>query len=178
METRPDTDVDAASLIRRVRFDPTIAVDPPATLVAAEHQAAVERLRPSDGVVVQFVWLDPGTSSVPATWGRLIVVAHHLAVDGVSWRILLPDFATAWSQISAGHAAELPAPGTSMRRWAHALAEDAQRGERVAELAWWRSVVDRPDPRSPTALWIPRWTWRRQFVTSASRCRPKTPPYC
>ncbi|WP_162603191.1 condensation domain-containing protein [Rhodococcus oxybenzonivorans] len=146
METRPDTDVDAASLIRRVRFDPTIAVDPPATLVAAEHQAAVERLRPSDGVVVQFVWLDPGTSSVPATSGRLIVVAHHLAVDGVSWRILLPDFATAWSQISAGHAAELPAPGTSMRRWAHALAEDAQRGERVAELAWWRSVVDGPDP--------------------------------
>ncbi|QHE68025.1 non-ribosomal peptide synthetase [Rhodococcus sp. WAY2] len=146
METRPDTDVDAASLIRRVRFDLTIEADPPATLVAAEHQAAVERLRPSDGVVVQFVWLDPGPSRVPATSGRLIVVAHHLAVDGVSWRILLPDFATAWSQISAGHAAELPEPGTSMRRWAHALAEEAQRGERVAELAWWRSAVDGPDP--------------------------------
>uniref|UniRef100_UPI00202EC1D3 condensation domain-containing protein n=1 Tax=Rhodococcus sp. MSC1_016 TaxID=2909266 RepID=UPI00202EC1D3 len=146
METRPDTDVDAASLIRRVRFDLTIEADPPATLVAAEHQAAVERLRPSDGVVVQFVWLDPGPSRVPATSGRLIVVAHHLAVDGVSWRILLPDFATAWSQISAGHAAKLPEPGTSMRRWAHALAEEAQRGERVAELAWWRSAVDGPDP--------------------------------
>uniref|UniRef100_UPI001FDF58EE condensation domain-containing protein n=1 Tax=Streptosporangium amethystogenes TaxID=2002 RepID=UPI001FDF58EE len=28
--------------------------------------------------------------------GRLVVTVHHLAVDGVSWRILLPDLFTAW----------------------------------------------------------------------------------
>ncbi|MCQ4120742.1 non-ribosomal peptide synthetase [Rhodococcus tibetensis] len=152
MQTRPGTEVDAASLIRRVGYDSSVETDAVVALVTTEHQAAVERLRPSDGVVVQFVWLDPepaalssGTSNHTAP-GRLVVVAHHLAVDGVSWRILLPDFATAWSRISAGHAAILPEPGTSMRRWAYALAEEAQRGERVAELQWWRSVVDGPDP--------------------------------
>ncbi|MET8053584.1 condensation domain-containing protein, partial [Streptosporangium sp. NPDC005286] len=37
-------------------------------------------------------WLDAG----PEVSGRLVVTVHHLAVDGVSWRILLPDLFTAW----------------------------------------------------------------------------------
>ena len=62
--------------------------------------------------------------------GRLLVVAHHLVVDGVSWRILVPDLATAWAQLSsAGQPIRRPA-GTSMRRWAHGLVESA--GERAA----------------------------------------------
>ncbi|BAH50168.1 putative non-ribosomal peptide synthetase [Rhodococcus opacus B4] len=137
METRAAVDVDAASLLRHVTVDTATGPGGPAELIAAEHQAAVERLRPSDGVVVQFVWLDPG---------RLIVVAHHVAVDGVSWRILLPDFVTAWLQVGAGTVPVLPEPATSMRRWAHALAEEAVRNERTAELGWWRNVVEGPDP--------------------------------
>src|SRR5690606_5414581 len=58
--------------------------------------------------------------------GRLIVVAHHLVVDGVSWRILVPDFVAAWGQLSAGQQPELVAPATSMRAWAHALADEAR----------------------------------------------------
>ncbi|MEN0138362.1 MAG: condensation domain-containing protein, partial [Rhodococcus sp. (in: high G+C Gram-positive bacteria)] len=137
METRAAADLDAASLLRRVTVDPATDSGAWAELIAAEHQAAVERLRPSDGVVVQFVWLDPGL---------LIVAAHHLAVDGVSWRILLPDFMIAWHQASAGTVPVLPEPATSMRRWAHALAEEAVRSERTAELGWWRNVVEGPDP--------------------------------
>ncbi|WP_256974317.1 condensation domain-containing protein, partial [Rhodococcus sp. NCIMB 12038] len=146
METRAATDLDAASLLRRVAFDP--ATDPGvlADLIATEHQAAVERLRPSDGVVVQFVWLDPDPVTVPGRPGSLLVVAHHLAVDGVSWRILLPDFVAAWQQVSAGNVPALPEPATSMRRWAHALAEEAVRSERTAELGWWQTVVEGPDP--------------------------------
>ncbi|QYB06221.1 hypothetical protein I1A62_18010 [Rhodococcus sp. USK10] len=143
METRAPSDVDAASLLRRVAFDPSADPGASADLIATEHQAAVERLRPSDGVVVQFVWLDPGAASAS---GRLLVVAHHLAVDGVSWRILLPDFAAAWHQVSAGNVPALPEPATSMRRWAHALAEEAVRSERTAELGWWQNVVGGPDP--------------------------------
>ena len=37
--------------------------------------------------MVQAVWFDAG----PAQPGRLLLIVHHLAVDGVSWRILLPD---------------------------------------------------------------------------------------
>ncbi|AOW93305.1 non-ribosomal peptide synthetase [Rhodococcus sp. WMMA185] len=147
METRPATDRDAESMIRRVVFDADADADALSALVTAEHQAAVERLRPFDGVVVQFVWLDPVPSARDsAPTGRLIVVAHHLAVDGVSWRILLPDFAAAWSQISAGQAADLPETGTSMRRWAYALEEEACRSERTVELARWQSIISAPDP--------------------------------
>ncbi|MFE5705856.1 amino acid adenylation domain-containing protein [Rhodococcus koreensis] len=147
METRAAADVDAASLLRRVVFDPATDPGRSADLIATEHQAAVERLRPSDGVVAQFVWLDPApATATPVRSGRLIVVAHHLAVDGVSWRILLPDFVTAWHQVSAGSVPTLPEPATSMRRWAYALAEEAVRSERIAELGWWQSVVEGPDP--------------------------------
>ena len=56
---------------------------------------------------------------------------HHLAVDGVSWRILVPDLAAAWQAVAAGQAVALPARGTSFRRWAERLAahaRDAARG--------------------------------------------------
>ncbi|MDI9936619.1 amino acid adenylation domain-containing protein [Rhodococcus sp. IEGM 1351] len=147
METRAATEIDTDSLVRRIVVDPGSDPGTLADLIAAEHQAAVERLRPSDGVVVQFVWLDPESAAGhPARTGRLIVVAHHLAVDGVSWRILLPDFAAAWYQISSGSVPALPEPATSMRRWAHALAEEAVRSDRAAELGWWQNVVAGPDP--------------------------------
>ncbi|MEV0948910.1 condensation domain-containing protein, partial [Rhodococcus sp. NPDC049939] len=152
IQTRPATDDDGESMVRRVQFDADIDADALSDLVTAEHQAAVERLRPFDGVVVQFVWLDPVPAQMEATapdsapTGRLIVVAHHLAVDGVSWRILLPDFVTAWSQISAGQVVDLPETGTSMRRWAYALAEEACSSERTAELGRWRDIVGAQDP--------------------------------
>ncbi|WP_241769777.1 condensation domain-containing protein, partial [Rhodococcus opacus] len=147
METRAATEIDTDSLVRRIVVDPESDPGTLADLIAAEHQAAVERLRPSDGVVVQFVWLDPESAAGhPARTGRLIVVAHHLAVDGVSWRILLPDFAAAWYQISSGSVPALPEPVTSMRRWAHALAEEAVRSDRAAELGWWQNAVAGPDP--------------------------------
>ncbi|MFD7005395.1 amino acid adenylation domain-containing protein [Rhodococcus jostii] len=147
METRAATEIDTDTLVRRIAFDPATDPGTLADLIATEHQAAVERLRPSDGVVVQFVWLDPEPSAAPpARTGRVIVVAHHLAVDGVSWRILLPDFAAAWYQVSTGSVPSLPEPATSMRRWAHALADEAVRSERAAELVWWQNVVDGPDP--------------------------------
>jgi aryl carrier-like protein len=65
-------------------------------LVAAEAQAAAGRLDPAAGVMVQVVWFDAGALRP----GRLLVTIHHLAVDGVSWRILVPDLAAAWQAIA------------------------------------------------------------------------------
>ena len=58
--------------------------------------------------------------------GRLLLTIHHLAVDGVSWRILVPDLAAAWEAIASGRAPALAARGTSFRRWAQRLAAHAQ----------------------------------------------------
>ncbi|MEU7581748.1 amino acid adenylation domain-containing protein [Streptomyces sp. NPDC041068] len=67
---------------------------------------------------------------------RLVLVVHHLAMDGVSWRVLLPDLHTA----CAGGA--LAPVGTSWRRHALFLAEQGVSGARQGELAYWRTALD------------------------------------
>ena len=91
-------------------------------LIAAEAAAAAGRLDPAAGVMVQAVWFDAGA----ARSGRLLLTIHHLAVDGVSWRILVPDLAAAWQAIAGGQAVALPPRGTSFRRWAERLAAHAR----------------------------------------------------
>ncbi|AQA22073.1 amino acid adenylation domain protein [Rhodococcus sp. MTM3W5.2] len=109
--------------------------------VAAQCEAAVGRLDASAGVMLQVVWVD--SDSVP---GRILVVAHHLVIDGVSWRILVPDFAVAWEQVSAGQAPALAPVETSARRWAHGLTEVSARPELLEELGAWRRILDAPTP--------------------------------
>ncbi|MFD7624401.1 condensation domain-containing protein, partial [Streptomyces sp. NPDC059802] len=109
---------------------------------SVELNAAMGRLDPSGGVMAQFVWFDAG----PSVSGRLVLVLHHLVVDGVSWRILLPDLAAAWARVREGEPAELPQVATSVRRWTHALTEEAYREDRTVELALWEGVLKGPDP--------------------------------
>ncbi|MFI6041549.1 non-ribosomal peptide synthase/polyketide synthase [Nocardia sp. NPDC051321] len=139
LDVAPVGSVDVDGLLSRVSV---AGVADLSAVVMSEMGTAVGRLAPTAGVMVQFVWLDAGSEQA----GRLAVVAHHLAVDGVSWRILLPDLATAWHDIAIGETPALPRTGTSMRRWAHGLVEQAALPERVAELPWWRAVLDGPDP--------------------------------
>ncbi|MEU3953404.1 non-ribosomal peptide synthase/polyketide synthase, partial [Streptomyces achromogenes] len=54
---------------------------------------------------------------------RLLLVAHHLVVDGVSWRILLEDLETAYRQAAAGEPVRLPARTTSAAEWVRRLRE-------------------------------------------------------
>ncbi|WP_236581305.1 condensation domain-containing protein, partial [Rhodococcus sp. T7] len=90
----------------------------------------------------QVVWFE-STEDRPDR-GRLLFVIHHLAVDGVSWRILVPDLAAAWAAVSTGTPPALPPVGTSMRRWAHALTDTAP--DRAPELPLWLGILDGPDP--------------------------------
>ncbi|MEV5832056.1 amino acid adenylation domain-containing protein [Nocardia sp. NPDC052112] len=137
MQVRPAA-MTAAGLIRRV----SVEVPPDsayfAAIAAAEASAAAERLDPGAGIMLQLVWFDWADRP-----GRVLVVAHHLVVDGVSWRILIPDLAAAWAQISAGQRPRLAPVGTSMRRWAHGLSTAA---ESLDELDWWRSTLAAADP--------------------------------
>ncbi|WP_420753991.1 condensation domain-containing protein, partial [Rhodococcus sp. O3] len=138
---QPTGTVDAGDVLVRVAADPH--GDDFDAIAHAELDAAADRLDPASGIVLQAVWFDPENTEVP---GRLLLVIHHSAVDGVSWRILVPDLATAWSQIAAGQDPRLEAVGTSMRRWAHGLVEAAQQPERLAELDFWRATTAGDDP--------------------------------
>jgi amino acid adenylation domain-containing protein/non-ribosomal peptide synthase protein (TIGR01720 family) len=65
---------------------------------------------------------------------RLLLTAHHLGVDGVSWRVLLEDLTAAYRGL------ELPAKTTSWKRWAELLAGFAGSPEIAAELPWWLAL--------------------------------------
>ncbi|GIF23080.1 amino acid adenylation domain-containing protein/non-ribosomal peptide synthase protein (TIGR01720 family) [Actinoplanes tereljensis] len=121
LETTPVGTVRADDLIRRVDMSADLA---------AEAAAATDRLDPDQGVMLQAVWFDEGDRP-----GRLLLVAHHLVVDGVSWRILLEDLAAA----AAG--TPLPPAGTSLRRYAQAVQAQAQNPQRLAELEHWIQVL-------------------------------------
>jgi len=104
-------------------------------------RAAAGRLDPRRGLMLQVVWVDAG----PGRPGRLAVVVHHLVVDGVSWRVLVPDLAAAYAAVAAGGEPALDRPGTSFRRWARLLAGQAGSAGRVAELAAWAELLAGPD---------------------------------
>jgi amino acid adenylation domain-containing protein/non-ribosomal peptide synthase protein (TIGR01720 family) len=78
---------------------------------------------------------------------RLLIVIHHLLVDGVSWRILLEDLATACQQASDGREIDLPAKTTSFKEWAGRLAEHAGSKRVEDELEYWIGA-SRMDARS------------------------------
>ncbi|WP_203895674.1 non-ribosomal peptide synthetase, partial [Planobispora longispora] len=106
-----------------------------------EHSALAQaELDPASGATVRVVWLDAG----PGRSGRLLLVLHHLVVDGVSWRILLPDLFAAWSAATEGRPASLAPVTTSFRAWAHRLHAEAQ--ARTAELATWTALLADPPP--------------------------------
>jgi non-ribosomal peptide synthase protein (TIGR01720 family) len=90
-------------------------------------------LNPAAGVMLSALW---GVST-----GQLVLIVHHLAVDGVSWRIVLEDLNIAWAQHRGGQPVVLPAAGTSFARWASLLAEHARRPEVVGQADAWRRVA-------------------------------------
>ncbi|MEU6298722.1 amino acid adenylation domain-containing protein [Streptomyces erythrochromogenes] len=113
--------------------------------VRSQYAAALERLSPAGGTTLQAVWFDRG----PAASGRLLIVVHHLVVDAVSWRIILPDLVTAYTAATRGEEAKLEPVATSFRRWATGLHdEQALTARRQAELDRWQRIVSdvRPLP--------------------------------
>ncbi|RMF26125.1 MAG: non-ribosomal peptide synthetase, partial [Chloroflexi bacterium] len=125
----------------------------PATEQGETIEALTARLQASldlsHGPLLRVAYFDLG----PEHPARLFIVIHHLAVDGVSWRILLEDLQTLYQQLSRGEPARLPPKTTSFRHWARRLVEYAQTDEVRQELAYWLEVpsdgaarlpVDRP----------------------------------
>ena len=99
-------------------------------------RAARSRLNPAAGAMLTALWV-PGTAT-------LALMIHHLAVDAVSWRILLEDLNIAWAQHRGGQAVELPAPGTSFARWSSVLNEHAHSPEVVELAPAWQQVAATP----------------------------------
>jgi non-ribosomal peptide synthase protein (TIGR01720 family) len=110
-------------------------------LSSGEQQTALEAaateiqasLKLSEGRVVQVALFNFGIDK-PA---RLLLVIHHLVVDGVSWRILLEDLSIAYQQICRGEAIQLQPKTTSFKDWAYRLREYGQSEAVATDLDYW-----------------------------------------
>ncbi|WKE67710.1 non-ribosomal peptide synthetase [Streptomyces sp. WP-1] len=70
----------------------------------------------------------------------LLLAAHHLVVDAVSWRLVLEDLESAYRALRDGERPGLGAKSTSFQAWARRLAEHTEAGGFDAELGHWRGV--------------------------------------
>src|SRR5262249_53350017 len=112
------------------------------TAVAAQQQTGLDL---AEGPLLRagLFHLGAGRSS------RLLLVIHHLVVDGVSWRILLEDLQSGYEQARRGQALELPARTSSFARWAERVSEHADSQQVKKELSYWLEVVGGPMAHLP-----------------------------
>lgn len=99
-----------------------------------ESSAALQRsLSLPQGPLTRIAYFDGGPNDK-----RLLIIVHHLAIDGVSWRILLDDLRLATGR--PGVPIELT-PSAPFLDWARRLPSLAASSEIVAESNYWCSLA-------------------------------------
>ncbi|WP_445305063.1 amino acid adenylation domain-containing protein [Microcoleus sp. Pol12B4] len=134
-EVAPFTCIDLSSLLPKERE-------------AAFQTAATQlqgSLNLSEGPLLRAALFDLGKHQP----NRLLLVIHHLAVDGVSWRILIEDFQTAYEQISRDETVALPPKTTSFKQWAERLHDWVRSPELQGEFDYWFALSHQPTSRLP-----------------------------
>ncbi|MGE0373417.1 MAG: condensation domain-containing protein [Gammaproteobacteria bacterium] len=108
---------------------------PAAEQAQALEAAAIERqagLQLTTGPVARAVLFTRGAEET----ARLLLVIHHLVVDGISWRILLDDLMTAYQGLATQETVRLPA-SSSFQAWATRLQAYSQSAALQAEAEYW-----------------------------------------
>jgi amino acid adenylation domain-containing protein/non-ribosomal peptide synthase protein (TIGR01720 family) len=121
---------------------PVLQVFPLAELAdrAAALQAAID---PENGPLWQAAWFDAG----PVSPGRLLLIVHHLAVDGVSWRVLLDDLSLLLSGAALPERASAP-----FGVWAHWQAAYARTEHAQEERGYWQGLAQQKFAALPVDL--------------------------
>ena len=89
------------------------------------------------GPILRVAYFDLGRQ------GRLFLAVHHLAVDTVSWRILLADLERALDQLRGGRRVRLPPKTASFQQWAAGLRDFARSTEVRDQLDFWLNTSRR-----------------------------------
>ncbi|MFE4519447.1 amino acid adenylation domain-containing protein, partial [Kitasatospora sp. NPDC056783] len=115
---------------------------PAATEAQVQHgtEEAQRSLDPVEGRMLRALHF-AGDAEQP---GQLVLTVHHLAVDGVSWRILLADLEAAYRTARTDAPARLPEPGTSYARWASRLERHTRAGALDGDTAYWTRAGEAP----------------------------------
>ncbi|MYR21679.1 AMP-binding protein, partial [Streptomyces sp. SID6137] len=84
---------------------------------------------------------------------RLFLTAHHLAVDSVSWRVLLTGLAEAYRQAAAGERPRSEPEHTAFADWARELTDLVRAGALDDDLPYW--TREAAQPRTPLPVDLP-----------------------
>lgn len=111
-----------------------LAPDAYAARIAEEGEREHASLRLDDGSLFRVVLFEGAEG-----WRRLLLLGHHLVLDGVSWQVILEDLAALVRQAIAGEALQLPAASStaSPRAWAIGLEERAATAPLAGMAAHW-----------------------------------------
>jgi amino acid adenylation domain-containing protein/non-ribosomal peptide synthase protein (TIGR01720 family) len=101
--------------------------------IQAAAEEAQSSLDLSEGVIMRVIYFDLGAYGA----SHLLIIIHHLVVDGVSWRILLEDLQTVCQQLSHDERITLPAKTTSFKQWSEELSKYATSEAVTQELSYW-----------------------------------------
>ncbi|MFE7431162.1 condensation domain-containing protein, partial [Streptomyces sp. NPDC057545] len=129
----PDADLDAVFTVHTLPAD---GAD------AAWHALVVDAQAGLDLAVGPLIRTVVGTATDGDAPARLLITAHHLVIDGVSWRILLGDLATAYEHAIAGRTPDLGPRTSSVRDWADRLGAYVREGGFDDQAAYWSSVAE------------------------------------
>ncbi|MEI6205655.1 MAG: amino acid adenylation domain-containing protein [Desulfuromonadales bacterium] len=72
---------------------------------------------------------------------RLLIVIHHLVVDGISWRILAEDLLSGYARLTAGEQLAFPCKSDSFKRWSERLCEYAAGEALLKEQEYWQDIA-------------------------------------
>ncbi|HYK20380.1 MAG TPA: amino acid adenylation domain-containing protein, partial [Pyrinomonadaceae bacterium] len=123
----------------------TLTPEAQTTEIRKTADEAQSSLHLSEGPIVRAVYFDLGVEQPH----RLLIVIHHLAVDGVSWRILLEDLRRTYEQLQHGENVNLPAKTLSFKRWSELLGAHAQSAAVREELEYWTTEIHGPIGKLP-----------------------------
>ncbi|CAC5343231.1 MULTISPECIES: non-ribosomal peptide synthetase [Planktothrix] len=143
-ETVPLAVIDLSSIAPDQQFQRLEAI-------ATEQQASFNL---AEGKLMRVVLFQLGGQQ----GNRLLIIHHHLVVDGVSWRVLLEDLWTAYQQLENQKTVQLPPKTLAFRDWALLLTTSAQEQTLQKELSYWLNqpwstvmplpVIQPPEKRS------------------------------
>lgn len=114
-----------------------------ATEIEIAAREAQQSLNLETGELMRAVYFDGGTDSPH----RLLIVIHHLATDGVSWRILLENLEKSYEQLELGNEVRLPQEMLPFSQWSDLLLQQAQTETTLEELNYWTRQAFRTSKR-------------------------------
>lgn len=146
----------------------TLGPDEMSAAIACASDRWQRSLDITSGPLLRVVYFNLGPAQLP----QLLFIVHHLVVDGVSWRILIDDLHTVYTQARAGERVVLPPKTTSFQYWARRLRDYA--GSTIPEETYWSDLVASSKPlrvEHPNGLNTEAYTDKVSVVLTAEETR-------